>query len=151
MDQLHLTGNSPLSNLRDLRTALDSPGHRQASSRATNALATPATPTRAASLTPETSSRRRRSTSRVAVEPHKVTDEDPQEDAFNNEIFQRNLAVTKAMVRDLESTLGSSALHQEPDSRMHTLHQQASQLVNFGFPNSRVVGFVGDSGAGKYF
>ncbi|RSM10793.1 hypothetical protein CEP52_003372 [Fusarium oligoseptatum] len=45
--------------------------------------------------------------------------------------------------------LGSSSLHNSPESTIHRLHDEAGELARFEYPSTRTVGFVGDSGVGK--
>lgn len=45
--------------------------------------------------------------------------------------------------------LGSSAIHEEPDSVMKRLHGEAHDLSRYQGPQSRTVAFVGDSGVGE--
>lgn len=140
ISQLQLIGNDPLSNLQDLGTALEP----------VNGNPVPSTPGVAeAAFIPVPSQRRRRSSSRTVMQPYDVTAETPPDDKFNAEAFQRHLNNTKGLVSDLKAVLGSSALHQQPGSKMNLLHKDAARLVNFQFPASRIVGFVGDSGAGE--
>lgn len=50
---------------------------------------------------------------------------------------------------DLTDVLASGSLHTEPDSTMRKLFEEATELIRFKCPNTRTVGFVGDSGVGK--
>ncbi|KAI0509571.1 hypothetical protein F5B22DRAFT_657953 [Xylaria bambusicola] len=92
---------------------------------------------------------RRRSRSRSNVGKHNVNDEVPPNDRFNNPGFQKRYQDTKESVTKLVSVLSSSAVHNEPDSVMERLCNQAKDLSQFECPSRRTVGFVGDSGAGK--
>ncbi|RYC53741.1 hypothetical protein CHU98_g12467 [Xylaria longipes] len=95
------------------------------------------------------SARRRRSSSRINLEKHDVGDEAPPNDRFNLPAVQNALRATKDLMSELVDVLGSSAVHNEPDSVMKRLHRQAEDLTEFKCPSTRVVGFVGDSGVGK--
>ncbi|KAI0865909.1 hypothetical protein F4860DRAFT_458178 [Xylaria cubensis] len=92
---------------------------------------------------------RRRSSSRRNLEKHDVGDEAPPNDRFNLPAVQKALRDTKDLMSVLADVLGSSAVHNEPDSVMQRLHRQAEDLAEFQCPSRRIVGFVGDSGAGK--
>ncbi|KAI0183617.1 hypothetical protein EV127DRAFT_352330 [Xylaria flabelliformis] len=92
---------------------------------------------------------RRRSSSRRNLEKHDVEDEAPPNDRFNLPAVQKALRDTKDLMSELADVLGSSAVHNEPDSVMQRLHRQAEDLAEFQCPSRRIVGFVGDSGAGK--
>ncbi|KAK3322792.1 hypothetical protein B0H66DRAFT_475296 [Apodospora peruviana] len=95
-----------------------------------------------------TFSRRRRGSSQN-LSPHNLSDEEPPEDDFNSPAFQRVFTDTRAMMSRMERTLGSSALHLEPDSTIRRLREKANELAQFHCPPTRTVGFVGDSGVGK--
>ncbi|KAI0546704.1 hypothetical protein F4679DRAFT_403678 [Xylaria curta] len=95
------------------------------------------------------SANRRRSSSRTNLEKHNVRDEAPPNDRFNLPAVQKALRDTKNLMSELADVLGSSAVHNEPDSVMQRLHRQAENLAEFQCPSTRIVGFVGDSGAGK--
>ncbi|TRX89955.1 hypothetical protein FHL15_009227 [Xylaria flabelliformis] len=92
---------------------------------------------------------RRRSSSRRNLEKHDVRDEAPPNDRFNLPAVQKALRNTKDLMSELADVLGSSSIHNEPDSVMQRLHRQAEDLAEFQCPSTRIVGFVGDSGAGK--
>jgi hypothetical protein len=94
--------------------------------------------------------RRRRSSSRVNMEIHKVSDEEPPNDRFHDPAFQQAFSDAKGLMQELADTLESSALHIDPDSTMQRLHQQAKDLARFQCPSTRTVGFVGDSGVGGF-
>ncbi|KAI0431968.1 hypothetical protein F5Y09DRAFT_303069 [Xylaria sp. FL1042] len=94
-------------------------------------------------------SRSRRSSSRIILEKHDVRDEAPPNDRFSLPGLQKALGDTKKSMTELVDVLGSSAVGNEPDSIMKRLHGQAKDLSQFESPSRRIVGFVGDSGAGK--
>ncbi|KAI0404069.1 hypothetical protein F4802DRAFT_568804 [Xylaria palmicola] len=95
------------------------------------------------------SAHRRRSGSRNVVERHDVGDEVPPNDRFNDPAFQRVFREAKGLMRTLADILGSSAVHNQPDSVMQRLHRKAGDLARFQCPPSRTVGLIGASGAGK--
>ncbi|KAM0187534.1 hypothetical protein ACHAPI_011071 [Fusarium lateritium] len=90
---------------------------------------------------------RRRSNS--AVDRHNVADEKLPQDAFHSPEFQQAFQDAKQLMSNIEAALGSSDIHNEPESAMRKLHQEASRLADFQYPATRTVGFVGDSGVGK--
>ncbi|KAI0448932.1 hypothetical protein F5B21DRAFT_520908 [Xylaria acuta] len=92
---------------------------------------------------------RRRSSSQNNLGKHDVGDEAPPNDRFNLPAIQNALRDTKHLLSELVDVLGSSEVHNEPDSVMKRLHRQAEDLAQFKCPSTRIVGFVGDSGAGK--
>lgn len=103
------------------------------------------------SISPSPARRARRSLLRSQNTPRKyvVEDEAPSDDKFNCPAVQNSLRDTKKLMTELADVLGSSAVHNEPDSVMKRLHRQAQDLVNFERLSTRTVGFVGDSGTGK--
>ncbi|RMJ15686.1 hypothetical protein CDV36_004625 [Fusarium kuroshium] len=114
---------------------------------------------RAASLTPEPTSSRagtprqrrrsRRSSSGADRLPHNVLDEELPQDAFHSPEFQQAFRDAKQLMSTVEGVLGSSSLHNSPESTIHRLHDEAGELARFEYPSTRTVGFVGDSGVGK--
>ncbi|KAM0339302.1 hypothetical protein ACHAPU_010981 [Fusarium lateritium] len=102
-----------------------------------------------ASLSPEPRSRtgtpraRRRS---GGAERHNVADEELPEDAFHSPEFQQAFRNAKQLMSNVETVLGSSNVHNESESTMRKLHQEAGRLATFQYPATRTVGFVGDSG-----
>lgn len=106
------------------------------------------------SLTPSAPVRvRRRSRSRSAsfeAQVHKVNEEEPPLDAFNDPDFQDALHGAKNAVKDLGVVLGTSSFLQGADSKMRVLRTEAETLAAFEHPATRNVGFVGDSGVGMY-
>ncbi|KIW75046.1 hypothetical protein Z517_11817 [Fonsecaea pedrosoi CBS 271.37] len=101
-----------------------------------------------ASRSPRSASRRR-SSSFVDPAPHNVAEEEPPAEPFHKPEFQRELAKAENLVKDLVNILASSTLHNEAQSRINALHLQAVDLSRFQKPSTRIVGLVGDAGAGK--
>ncbi|KAH7243016.1 hypothetical protein B0J15DRAFT_92977 [Fusarium solani] len=114
---------------------------------------------RAASLTPEPTSSRagtprqrrrsQRSSSGIDRLPHNVLDEELPHDAFHSPEFQQAFRDAKQLMSTVEGVLGSSSLHNSPESTIKRLHDEAGELARFEYPSTRTVGFVGDSGVGK--
>lgn len=93
---------------------------------------------------------RRRSSSRTNTAPHNVIDEDPPSDPFHEPTFQQAFSDAKRFMSELVDVLSSSSIHSELDSTMRRLHEEAIKLAQFLCPSTRIVGFVGDSGVGKF-
>ncbi|KAJ4328907.1 hypothetical protein N0V84_000695 [Fusarium piperis] len=112
---------------------------------------------RAASLTPEPTSsragtprqRRRSRRSSSGVDIHNVLDEELPQDAFHSPEFQQAFRDAKQLMSTVEGVLGSSSLHNSPESTIRRLLDEAGELARFEYPSTRTVGFVGDSGVGK--
>ncbi|KAB5551088.1 hypothetical protein GE09DRAFT_1174162 [Coniochaeta sp. 2T2.1] len=80
---------------------------------------------------------------------HEVSDEEPPENRFHQPEFQNAFCETKQLIVGLSNVLASNQLHSEPDTTMRRLYDEASELGAFSCPDTRTVGFVGDSGVGK--
>jgi surface antigen len=93
---------------------------------------------------------RRRSSSRINTAIHDVKDEELSNDRFNEATFQEAFSDAKRLMAELTAVLSSNTINHELDSTMRQLHEQASKLARFHCPSTRTVGFVGDSGVGKY-
>lgn len=99
--------------------------------------------------TPQGRRRARRSGSQAGQARHEVSDEEPPPDAFHSPAFQQGFGDAKRLMSDMETVLGSSTLHTDNGSTVGRLHQEAGELASFRYPSTRIVGFVGDSGAGR--
>jgi hypothetical protein len=132
---------SEVANAIDGCTPENSPPRSLLSPDAPNGHASPS-PSRRSPL-------RHRSSSRVAEGPHDINDEEPPNDRFHQRDFQVSFASAKALMQDLGQTLGSSGLSNEQDSMMKKLHERSRALARYECPQTRTVGFVGDSGVGK--
>jgi hypothetical protein len=96
-----------------------------------------------------TSPRRRRSSSAIPQPRHEASSEPPPESRFHQPEFQEAFLSAKRLMSDLSDVLSSNQLHHEPDSTMKRLYDEARELSAFVCPDTRTVGFVGDSGVGK--
>jgi putative ribosome biogenesis GTPase RsgA len=65
-----------------------------------------------------------------------------------NEV-QRALDNARTLSRTMATVLSSSNLHHENGSSIQKLHQEATRLIDYQLPSSKIVGLVGDSGVGK--
>ncbi len=125
----------------------------QAASRSTHLSPSPE-PSAGRALSPSATpsrSRRRRS-SRLTPVRHEVSDEQPPEERFHNSQFQTALRDARALMVRMADVLATSAssMHNEPDTTMKRLFKTAQDLSRFEGPETRTVGFVGDSGVGEY-
>jgi ABC-type glutathione transport system ATPase component len=82
-------------------------------------------------------------------ERHQVESEDPPENFAHMTEVQDALDNARTLSRTMASVLSSSNLHHENGSSIQKLHQQATRLIDYQLPSSRIVGLVGDSGVGK--
>lgn len=78
-----------------------------------------------------------------------MVDELPPQERFHEPVFQQSFSSAKHLMANLVGVLASSSLHNEPDSAMQRLYQQAIDLSRFQYPSTRTMGLVGDSGVGK--
>jgi hypothetical protein len=62
--------------------------------------------------------------------------------------LQRLLREAKTSLQTLEGTIRSCPLSQNNEAVLASLADETERLANFEFPKTRIVGFVGDSGAG---
>ncbi|KAM0427908.1 hypothetical protein ACHAPT_007367 [Fusarium lateritium] len=145
LSSMRLSEPNGVSNLSDVAAAVDQVA-QGSDSRATSL--TPA-PDSSRSGTPRQRRRSLRSSAGVNNPPHDVLDEELPQDAFHSPEFQQAFQDAKQLMSTVESVLGSSALHSQPDSTMKRLFDEAGKLARFEYPSTRTVGFVGDSGVGK--
>ena len=142
---LRLSPPAPLNNMGDLAGALDQVAQIPS--------VAPAPRARSASLQPETPQQRYRSRSasiRVEVPRYQVGDEEGPDDRFFSAEFQQAFRDAKTLMANMEGALGSSTLHLDEGSTIHRLQREASELARYQYPTTKKVGFVGDTGAGKY-
>ncbi|RSM00468.1 hypothetical protein CDV31_011793 [Fusarium ambrosium] len=145
MNTMRLSEPNGVDNLSDVAEAVDRVA-RGSDSRA--ASLTPE-PTSSRAGTPRQRRRSRRSSSGADRLPHNVLDEELPQDAFHSPEFQQAFRDAKQLMSTVEGVLGSSSLHNSPESTIHRLHDEAGELARFEYPSTRTVGFVGDSGVGK--
>jgi hypothetical protein len=62
--------------------------------------------------------------------------------------LQGILREAKTSLQTLETTIRSCPLSQDNETALASLADQTERLAKFEFPKTRIVGFVGDSGAG---
>ena len=93
---------------------------------------------------------RSRSNSLMPQPPYDGEDEELPPHRLHEPATQQGFEDAKALVSSLVRVLGSDDLHRNPDSTIHRLHKQAKALADFHCPATRTVGFVGESGVGKW-
>ncbi|KAJ5263281.1 hypothetical protein N7478_010886 [Penicillium angulare] len=63
--------------------------------------------------------------------------------------LQRGLAEVKDSLSNIASIMGESDLAHDSKSHFNTLYRETKDLSTFRYPETRIVGFIGDSGVGK--
>ncbi|KAJ5650938.1 uncharacterized protein N7484_004661 [Penicillium longicatenatum] len=66
-----------------------------------------------------------------------------------NHRLQNGLKAVKSELAFLADTMRLSELNQDHSSALHSLSKQAKKMSMFEYPETRTVGFIGDSGVGK--
>lgn len=145
MNTMRLSEQNGVDNLSDVAEAVD----RVARGSDSRAVSLTPEPTSSRAGTPRQRRRSRRSSSVVDRLPHNVLDEELPQDAFHSPEFQQAFRDAKQLMSTVEGVLGSSSLHNSPESTIRRLHTEAGELARFEYPSTRTVGFVGDSGVGK--
>lgn len=152
ISQLHVAEEGPLSNLNALAAAIEADSRPKSSENPGDTLDVSTPPLGGThSQSPAASPRRRRSSSRLEIPPHSVSDEPPPADVFNSPGFQKALRDTEVLVRNLVTVLKTSPLHQEAGSTMAKFYDVAVRLSKFPQSANRIVGFVGDAGKGTFY
>ncbi|KAK6073656.1 Nuclear GTPase SLIP-GC 3 [Seiridium cupressi] len=147
LDRVHLSTAGGNFGMSDLESAINGISTPRSTTSRSHSLATPGT--REHLSPPPPPSARRRSSSRTRQPPHHVSDEELPQDRFHEPAFQQAFTETRNLVVDLKAVLGSSGLHQQPQSIVERLYRIASYLADFACPSKRIIGFVGNSGVGK--
>ena len=145
MNHMRLSEQNGVDNLSDVAEAVD----RVARGSDSRAVSLTPEPTASRAGTPRQRRRSRRSSSGVGRLPHSVLDEELPQDAFHSPEFQQAFRDAKQLMSTVEGVLGSSSLHNSPESTIRRLHKEAGELARFEYPSTRTVGFVGDSGVGR--
>lgn len=79
-----------------------------------------------------------------------LDDELPDAPVYNPRL-QEDLASVKGQLLDLANTLRLSEMASDTSTNIHALERETRQLSSFTAPQTRSVGFIGDSGVGDYF
>lgn len=90
-----------------------------------------------------------RSGSRSMHDIHRVEHEEPPRARFHMLEIQKALSDVKIGVSRMVDVLSSSKLYLDNEATVHGLYQRALKLGDQQLPSKRIVGLVGDSGAGK--
>ncbi|KAJ8128625.1 hypothetical protein O1611_g5007 [Lasiodiplodia mahajangana] len=147
LETLRLWSTPPGINMGQILDALNAvEAGRDSRSRSLNILGSPS-PTSLSSRRQRIHSRR--SSSQTNLAKHDVREEALPNDRFNMPAIQTALRDTKELMSKLVDVLGSSTVHNEPDSVMARLLRRTEALAEFKSPPTRTVGFVGDTGTGK--
>ncbi|KAJ5950769.1 uncharacterized protein N7479_009182 [Penicillium vulpinum] len=66
-----------------------------------------------------------------------------------NRRLQAGLKEVKAQLAGLADMMGLSGLNQDQSTDLYSLYERTKRMSMFEYPESRTVGFIGDSGVGK--
>lgn len=146
-ENIHLSDPSGVANLSGLAEAVE--GVARGSDNRVASLSPSPEPANSRANTPRQRRRTRRSSAITDRSPHNVLDEELPQDAFHSPEFQQAFRDAKQLMSNVERALGSSSLHNNADSTMRRLYEEAGELAAFEYPSTRTVGFVGDSGVGE--
>lgn len=70
-------------------------------------------------------------------------------DPIDDENFQRNFNAVKGQIQELSRAISECPLSQDPGTRLSQIHLEAKQLSEYKDQETRIVGFIGETGAGK--
>lgn len=84
------------------------------------------------------------------MQKYEVSEEQIREDKFNDPSFQAALRAAADVPKSLVAAMRTNPIHAEADTAIRDLYQSALRLQEFQHHETRTVGFVGDSGAGKH-
>ncbi|KAJ5086192.1 hypothetical protein N7532_010963 [Penicillium argentinense] len=70
-------------------------------------------------------------------------------DPIDDQSFQRNFNAVKVQIQELSRVISECPLSQDPGTRLHQIHLEAKQLSEYKDQEPRIVGFIGETGAGK--
>jgi hypothetical protein len=82
--------------------------------------------------------------------PHDVREEKQLDNVFEQPEVQKALSDTKSLMRKMADTMSQSQISLDESSTLHRLEREAARLAAYRSPASRTVGFVGDSGVGRF-
>lgn len=72
----------------------------------------------------------------------------PRAPIFDNRL-QDGLKEVKRHLASLANTMHLSELTQDQSTSIYTLYKQTEKMSKFAYPETRIVGFIGDSGVGR--
>jgi hypothetical protein len=64
--------------------------------------------------------------------------------------LQNALREVRSHLTDLKLSMARFHLVHDESARVHELYKQVESISRFEYPETRIVGFTGDSGVGKY-
>ncbi|KAJ5123593.1 hypothetical protein N7448_009690 [Penicillium atrosanguineum] len=70
-------------------------------------------------------------------------------DPIDDRNLQANLNVVKVQLQELSRVISECPLSQDPGTRLHKIYQEARKLSEYKDQERRIVGFIGETGAGK--
>lgn len=80
-----------------------------------------------------------------------VADDLPSPDPIDGRALQNNLNTVKLKLQGLSREIYSYQLARDPDTRLHQIYQETKKLSEFKDQETRIVGFIGETGAGLCF
>ncbi|GLI76222.1 hypothetical protein PoHVEF18_004493 [Penicillium ochrochloron] len=82
-------------------------------------------------------------------EADSVADDLFSPDPIDDRALQNNLNTVKLKLQGLSREIYSYQLARDPESRLHQIYQETKKLSEFKDQETRIVGFIGETGAGK--
>jgi hypothetical protein len=79
----------------------------------------------------------------------RIEDELLSPDPVDDQSLQDNLNVVKAQLQELSRVISECPLSQDAGTRLHQIHQEAKKLSEYKDQETRIVGFIGETGAGR--
>ncbi|KAJ5974022.1 hypothetical protein N7481_011232 [Penicillium waksmanii] len=68
-------------------------------------------------------------------------------DPIDDQNFQMNFTAVQVQIRELSRAISGCTLSQDPESRLHEIHLNAKKLSEYKDQETRIVGFIGKTGA----
>lgn len=69
-------------------------------------------------------------------------------DPIDDQNFQMNFTAVQVQIQELSRVISECPLSQDPESRLHEIHLNAKELSEYKDQETRIVGFIGETGAG---
>lgn len=69
-------------------------------------------------------------------------------DPIDDRSLQDNLNAIKMQLQELSRTMNACQLAQDPETRIHQIYQETKSLSEFKDQETRIVGFIGETGVG---
>ncbi|CAI7638581.1 unnamed protein product [Penicillium pancosmium] len=84
------------------------------------------------------------------VQSSNTIEDDPfSPDPIDDQNFQMNFTAVQVQIQELSRVISECPLSQDPESRLHEIHLNAKELSEYKDQETRIVGFIGETGAGK--